>query len=176
VRRFISTRPWLAKHDVGNLDEVFPGGLTGRDYAYRRPVAPTVNCPECQAEYPRELVRALGEMRCGPCQRRVAFKANVGMVLLDDFPPAKVEQVPELPPPPAEAITSRLKRYVRGDAAGKTTTTLRTSDTELDEWREAAEAAGMTLNGYLRRLVNEGVDLDRLNALPDHDHPKRKDT
>jgi hypothetical protein len=140
------------------------GGPELRDYSFRRPGTRFVSCPspECFATYPAGLVRALGEMRCGSCGERFAFRRRVGLVRLD-APPADV-QPPPLPEVESPVAADSSKPLRRDDVHGSVSRSVRTSETELAEWQEAADAAGMSLNGYMRRLVNEGVALDKASA------------
>ncbi len=148
--------------------------MTFRDYQPRRPTTQFVNCPECQTMFPRDLITAVGPTRCGVCGERFLIRNGAGVVRLM----TPVVHVPPqaAPPPPASSPDQPRKMFLRtaSDAHGSVSTSIRTSETEKADWKAAADAAGLSYNGYLRRALAEAVALDKANtAHPEHEPASR---
>jgi DNA-directed RNA polymerase subunit RPC12/RpoP len=174
MRRFISTRPFLEPHKI-EPDVILNGGQHLRDYAVRRPIYPVVSCPEpgCQQEIPKELLQAVGPVRCGECGTRFTLRPRVGVVRLADGFPKPEPEPEEVPLAPAEEPVPRLKRLLGRGGGGSLSKSIRTNAEEAAEWQARAEAQNETVNAWIRRSLAEAAELERAIALPDHDHPKQ---
>ena len=139
-----------------------PPSFANRDWQPPRPPTVFWQC-RCGVEYPRGLVLELGLFDC-PCGAVVREPASPGAASAEGN-----EAVPG-------ADDVKPKRFRRADATGKASTSIRTSASELEEWREAAEANGESFNGWLRRNLGEAVALERAAARHPADAPASRAT
>jgi len=100
----------------------------------------------------------------------IVLRGGMGVSRLQEPPEASAAS-PAVVEPPAKP-----KRFRRPDATGKKSTSIRTSETELEEWQEAAAAAGESFNGWLRRSLAEAVALERANTQHPEGAPASRST
>lgn len=141
--------------------------MSCRDWQPPRPQTVFVCCPECQTEYPRDVIAAVGPSKCGSCGETFVLRPRVGVVRLE---PPTVTAPPARRPPVPAPVELTPQRFIRAaDAHGSVSTSVRTSQTEKAEWQKAADASGMTTNGWMRRALSEALALERSSAAhPDH--------
>lgn len=147
-----------------------------RDWSPPRPNVPIACCPSCNHTYPRSLVAASGPVRCGAPGCGTVFALRAGVIVALYGPVAASEATPAdlaaEKPAPVE-VASRRRR--RGDAP-TSTRSVRASDGQFAEWQEMADAAGVPLNTWVRRSLDEAAALERANTVHPDGVPASKAT
>lgn len=135
-----------------------------RDYPNPRPTIPLADCPSlgCSARWRAPLL-LMSALQCSECGANFRLDDRSVPVLLDRAEPEAAAAVaaPSLPPQPDPDLDPgpTESRGVRAAAA------------DWNEWRLAAQRAGMSLSSWLARAGRDAAALEEAA----HNHPERKD-